>query len=111
MFVERLSVDAHIGVHAHERGRAQPLLVDIEAELAAGRIDGLADTVDYERIASRARQIAGAGHVDLVEEYAERLARALLEDVRVQRVRIRVAKPRALQGAEAAGCEAEFTRE
>jgi dihydroneopterin aldolase len=110
VFVERLAVDAEIGVYSHERGRAQPLSIDVEVELAAGRIEGLADTLNYERIAERARAVAEGGHVDLVEEYAELLARALFEDKRVLSVRIRVRKPHAIAGAEAAGCEAVFTR-
>ena len=111
VFIERLAVDAFIGVHAYERGRSQRLTVDVEVELAAGRVERLPDTLDYDRIAERARAIAGADHVDLVEDYAERLGRALFEDPRVLKVRIRVRKPRAIEGAEAAGCEAVYARE
>jgi dihydroneopterin aldolase len=105
VFVRGLKIDAQIGVYAHERGRAQPLIVDVELELGEQRIDALADTVNYERIAMRAREVAAAGHVDLVEEYADRLARACLDDPRVRRVRVRVEKPQAIEGAQAAGCE------
>lgn len=111
VFLERLKVDAFIGVHAHERGQTQPLLVDVEAVLAPGRMERLSDTLNYETIAARAREIAAVDHVDLVEDYAERLGRTLLLDPRVLEVRVRVRKPRAIEGAEAAGCEASFTRE
>jgi dihydroneopterin aldolase len=110
VFVRALRIDAFIGVHAHERGRAQPLVVDVELELGEGRIERLADTVNYETVVERARAIAASGHVDLVEEYAERLAAGCLDDPRVLSVRVRVEKPEALGGAEAAGCEVVFAR-
>lgn len=110
VFVKRLKVDAEIGVYAHEKGRAQPLVVDVELELGEQRVDRFADTVNYETVAEQARAVAAAGHVDLVEEYADRLARACLDDPRVRSVRVRVEKPEAIPGAEAAGCEVALVR-
>jgi dihydroneopterin aldolase len=110
VFVRGLKIDAYIGVHAHEKGRAQPLIVDVEIELADPRVDRLSDTIDYETVVSAARAVAASGHVDLVEEYAERLARAVMADPRARRVRVRVDKPQALPGADAAGCEVLFER-
>src|SRR3569623_777637 len=74
-------------------------------KLGDQRIEVLADTVNYERISTRARDIAAEGHIELVEEYADRLARACLDDPRVRRVRVRDEQPEALAGAEAAGVE------
>jgi 7,8-dihydroneopterin aldolase/epimerase/oxygenase len=110
VFVRGLKIDAYIGVHAHEKGRAQPLIVDVEIELADPRVDRLSDTIDYETVVEAARAVAASGHVDLVEEYAERLARACLSNPLARRVRVRIDKPQALPGAEAAGCEAVFER-
>lgn len=110
VFVRGLKVDAFIGVYAHEKGRTQPLIVDAELELHDAPVETLADTVNYERVAEAARAIAAAGHVDLVEDYAERLARVCLQDARVAAVRVRVDKPEALPGADAAGCEVRFRR-
>ncbi|MBS0297863.1 MAG: dihydroneopterin aldolase [Proteobacteria bacterium] len=110
VFVRGLKIAAEIGVHPHERGRAQPLVVDVELSLFPRRIDTLADTVNYERIVTRARAIAAEGHIELVEDYVDRLARACLDDPRVRRVRVRVEKPEALAGAEAAGVETVLTR-
>ena len=110
VFVRGLKIDAYIGVHAHEKGRAQPLIVDVEIELADPRVDRLSDTIDYETVVEAARAVAASGHVDLVEEYAERLGRACLADPRALRVKVRIDKPQALPGADAAGCEAVFER-
>lgn len=110
VFVRGLKVEAHIGVHAHERGRSQPLIIEVEIALENPRVESLADTVNYERVVEIAHALAARGHIDLVEEYAERVGAALLEDPKVARVRVRIDKPLALEPAEAAGCEAVFVR-
>jgi dihydroneopterin aldolase len=111
VFVRGLRIDTSIGVYAHERGRLQPVIVDVELEVEDRRIEGIADTVDYGQVAEWARRTAEVGHVDLVEQYAERLGRACLDDPRVLSVKVRVDKPEALRGAQGAGCEATFVRD
>ncbi len=106
-----LRVEAEIGVHEHEYGRRQPLLIDVELDLAAQSCEHIADTVNYETVTDQARQLAAGGHVKLIETFAERLARALMRDERVTRTRVRVEKPEALAPmAEAAGVEVVLTR-
>lgn len=106
VFVRGLTVDAHIGLHAHEHGRAQPLIFDVEMELEGGGWRTIAETVNYERVGEHARAIAAAGHVLLVETFAYRLAEACLAEPRVARVTVRVEKPLALAPhATAAGVE------
>ena len=112
VFVRGLTVDAEIGVYAHEHGRSQPLVADVELDVAVmGAWDRLADTINYETIVASARAIAAEGHFQLVEAFADRLARACLADERVTRVRVRVEKPMALAPqAEAAGAEIVLVR-
>lgn len=110
VLVRGLEVQAAIGVHAHEHGRLQPLVVDVELDLGAGPIHRLSDTLDYEGVARVARQLAGGEHIALVETFAERLALACLEDARVLAVKVRVEKPGAIPGAAAAGCEVAYSR-
>ena len=111
VFVRALSVDAEIGVYDHEHGRKQPLIVDVELTLAPARIEHIADTVNYEAVVARAQELAASGHFKLVETFADRLARALLADPRLTRVRVRVEKPEALAPhAEAAGVELVLER-
>ena len=111
IFVTGLKVEAEIGVYAHEKGRAQPLIVDVELDVPAAGIERLADTVNYEMVGEAARAIVAEGHIGLVEAFAERLARACLEDSRVMRARVRVEKPLALAPhAAAAGVEITVVR-
>jgi len=105
VFVRALRLDTEIGLYPHERGRSQPLFIDIELELAPHPVGGIGDTVNYETLASKARALAAEGHVELVETFAERLVAGCLEDPRALSARVRIEKPEALPGAAAAGVE------
>lgn len=110
VFLRGLRIDAEIGLYPHERERRQPLLVDIAVDVEPVEVRRFRDTVDYDRLADAARTLAAAGHVDLVETYAQDLARACLTDPRVLRVSVRVEKPDAVPDAAAAGVEVTLER-
>ncbi len=110
VFMRGLRLEAEIGVHPHERGRTQPLVVDIEADLAPGEVRGIGDTLNYETLSSLARALAGRGHIELVETYAQELAAAVLRNSAALRVRVRVEKPQALEDAAAGGVEVALAR-
>ncbi len=105
VFVEGLALDAEIGLYEHERGHTQPLSVDIELALTPAIAHGLHGTVNYETLAAKTRALAASGHIELVETFAERLAADCLDHPRALRVRVRVRKPQAIAGADAAGVE------
>ena len=111
VFVRGLQLDAEIGVYDHEYGRHQPLVVDVELDISPSAWDRLADTINYETIATKAKAVAAEGHFQLVEAFAEQLARACLADERVSRARVRIEKPTALAPvAAAAGAEIVLVR-
>ena len=111
VFVRGLKVEAEVGVYAHEHGRRQPLVIDVELDVAATTGDNITGTVTYETVAAKAQAVAAHGHLKLIETFAERLARACLEDSRVSRARVRVEKPEALAPhAAAGGAEITLTR-
>ncbi len=112
VFVTGLKVQAQIGVYRHEIGRVQPLVLDVELDVPTAGADRLAETLNYETILASAREIAGGGHIDLVETFAQRLAQACLADERVSKARVRVEKPLALApDAVAAGVEITVVRD
>ena len=110
VFVRGLTVQAGIGIYDHEHGRLQTLVIDVTLDLGTQAVERLADTVNYEQVAEAARAIVAEGHVGLVETFAERLALDCLKDPRVRRATVRIDKPGALDGAEAAGCEVVYGR-
>lgn len=110
VFVRGLRLDAEIGLYAHERGRRQPVVIDVELALDPRPTRHLRDTFNYEAVVKAARAIAEGGHVELVETFAHRLAAACLEHGGVRRAVVRVAKPEALPDADGAGAEVTLAR-
>jgi dihydroneopterin aldolase len=108
VFVTGVEVQAEIGVYRHEIGRVQPLKVDVELDVPTAGAERLADTLNYETILAAAQGVAAQGHIELVETFAERLARACLADPRVTKARVRVEKPLAL-APHAVGAGVEIT--
>jgi dihydroneopterin aldolase len=110
LFVRGLRVEAEIGVNAHERGRSQTLLVDLDIVVAPVRVDRIGATFDYDKVLGLIGAVTAAGHVDLVETFAKLIGQALLANEPVRRVTIRITKPSALaQAASAVGVELRLT--
>jgi len=112
VFIRNLEVLAQIGVHGHEKGKMQPVRinVDLAVEDAAIIEDRLDQVVDYGAITRKIRGLIGKGHINLAETMAERIAAVCFEDARVKTARVRVEKLHALPGAESAGVEIERRR-
>ncbi|MFN4178381.1 dihydroneopterin aldolase [Phenylobacterium sp.] len=108
VFVRGIQLMAEVGLYAHERGRRQPLILDVELDIGFSGVEHLSDTVNYETIVQAAQSLADEGHVELVELFAERLAQRCLADPRVTRARVRLEKPEAL-APHAAGAGVEIT--
>lgn len=110
VFLRGLELSALIGVYPHERQSAQRLRVDLDlwVQRSGGPLDDRLDqVVDYEKVATGVRRLVGAQHTNLVETLAERIAEWCLSDPRVARVRVRVAKPDALEQVADVGVEIE----
>ncbi len=110
VFVRDLVVEAGIGVHDHERGRLQTLVINVALELSPGPVEHLADTLNYEDVARLSRELVAEGHVGLVETFAERLGQRLMADPVVTGVTVRIGKPGCLADATEAGCEITLSR-
>jgi dihydroneopterin aldolase len=110
VFVRGLLIEAEIGLNPDERGRRQPLIIDVTLKLEPRAPQHLRDTVNYERIVDAARTISDGGHVELVETFALRLAEACLAFGGVGEATVRIEKPQALKVAEAAGAEVRLKR-
>ncbi|MDR3526113.1 MAG: dihydroneopterin aldolase [Rhizomicrobium sp.] len=111
VFIRNLELAAEIGIHGHEQGKTQPIRLNVDLMVDDNPVleDKLDYVVDYGAITKRIRALVGAGHVNLAETLAERIAALCLEDKRVKKARVMVEKREALRGAESAGVE--ITRE
>jgi len=87
--------DARVGIYPHERDRPQTIEVDVSLWAAispAALSERIADTIDYDSVASFVQQVTLARHYALVESLCERLAAALMEHFDVSRVSVEVHK-------------------
>ena len=117
MFIRDLVLTASIGVHAHEHTAPQRVRINVDLAItddgaaktsrAAVGQDDLGRVVDYEALVNRIRAMVAAGHVQLVETLAERLAEACLADDRILIARVRVEKLDIFADATSAGVEVE----
>ncbi len=112
VFIRNLEVHAQIGIYTHEYGKVQPVRinVDLAVEDAVKIDDKLDQVVDYAEITQSIRELIAAGHINLIETMAERIAELCFVDARVKTARVRVEKLHALPGAESAGVEIERVR-
>ncbi|HAF42253.1 MAG TPA: dihydroneopterin aldolase [Sphingobium sp.] len=93
--VRDLPLLADIGINPDEIGRRQPLVISVELLLSADRVDGIAETVDYRRVAQAAEDLALV-HIPLIETFAQRLGERCLDFSMVVEARVSVDKPFAL---------------
>jgi dihydroneopterin aldolase len=78
LFVRGLQIEAEIGVHPHERGRSQTLLLDLDIVVAPVRTDRISATFVYDKVLGLVNAVTAAGHIDLVETFAKLIGQALL---------------------------------
>lgn len=112
--IRDLILSMSIGVHDFER--AAPQRVSVSVALALDYPDGgFADAqyrkvFCYETLVGRIRELAAAGHVILVETFAERIADLALEDRRVISVTVTVEKCAVLDDCAGVGATIEKFR-
>jgi 7,8-dihydroneopterin aldolase/epimerase/oxygenase len=81
--------DALVGILEQERLAEQPIEVDLTVEVADGE-----EVIDYRALHAAASSVFAAGHIDYLEEIADRIADgALAHSARVRSVRVAVRKP------------------
>ena len=110
VFVRDLQLDANIGVYRREKGQLQPVRInlDLTVEETEGEVDDkLENVVDYGAVVEAIKAILAAGHLNLVETLAERIAAHCLTDKRVKVARVRIEKLEVVPEAESVGVEIE----
>jgi 7,8-dihydroneopterin aldolase/epimerase/oxygenase len=106
IFISALAVDAVIGIYDWERKVKQHLEIDLELWMdlrAAAKSDAIEDTLNYKSVAKRVLGFVEASSFRLVEALAGEIARIVLEEFKVARVRFTVHKPGAIRHSKDVG--------
>ena len=93
--IRDLRVEALIGIHRRERHVLQTVSVDLEIGVPGATVfasDKVADTIDYEQVALRIKALAASGHFRLVETFADRIARMLIDELGAPWAKVSAAK-------------------
>lgn len=114
IFLTGLSAEAVIGIFDWEREVRQRVEIDLEMVVdiaAAARSDSVDDTLNYKTVAKRVLGYVEESRFQLVESLAESVARLVLGEFPVERVRVTVHKPGAIRHARDVGVIIERGRQ
>lgn len=106
IFLRGLRVDCIIGFIDWERQLRQTLEIDLEFPVDCARAaerDAVEDSTDYKQVAKRVLQFVQASEFRLVETLAHRLAMLLIEEFRLEWLRITINKPGAIRHSRDVG--------
>jgi dihydroneopterin aldolase len=109
-----LRVEASIGIHKRERHVRQTLSIDLDIGLPGTAVfssDKVADTIDYEQVSLRIRDLAASQHFRLVETVAERVAALLMKDMGAPWCKVSVSKLGILANVKLVGVTIERGRQ
>ena len=101
-----MSFHTLVGVLPHEREHPQPLEIDLTAWVRRAGV-----VVDYRRLYAAVRSATEVPSLFYLEELAESIAKRVLQEDAVQRVRIAVRKPHAAVGGPLAYAQVAVTRD
>ena len=104
---------ANIGIRAREREEKQHIRISVDLVAGPGHEfpgEERRRVINYEKVVAAIRQIVRAGHHDLCEGLAARIADACFADNRVERVRVWVEKLDVFPEADGVGAMLERAR-
>jgi FolB domain-containing protein len=114
IFIKDLLVRSIIGINPEERIKKQDILINmiLFADIRqAARSDDIDDAVNYKAITKRVIEHVENSSDFLVEKLVSDIARIVLTEFDLEKVRVRVEKPGALRFAQSVGIEIERRRQ
>lgn len=114
IIIRDLLVRSIIGINPEERIKKQDILINmiLFADIrAAAQSDDIIDAVNYKAITKRVIEHVENSSDYLVEKLVSDIARIVLTEFDVRKVRVRVEKPGALRFAQSVGIEIERSYE
>lgn len=113
IIIKDLLLRGIIGINPEERVKQQDILINmvIYADIRQAAVsDNIEDAVDYKSITKRVISHVEASSDFLVEKLVSDLARMVIKEFNVEKVRVRLEKPGALRFADSVGIEIVRTK-
>ena len=82
IFVEGLQVDARVGIYPREQLARQAVEINLTFGVpeAAAERDHIADTIDYDKVITRIREILAERHFNLLETLGEFIVKLMFDE-------------------------------
>ncbi len=113
VFINSLTHEMFIGILPEEHDKKQPVVINIEMtethKTSTGSRSG-DEFVDYRKVKEIIEEISGKGHIELLETFAELIARECLDSLNIEDIKVRLEKKGILKNSEGAGVEILRTR-
>ena len=112
IFLNRLNIDAVIGIWEWERSVKQTVRIDLEIGTDARAVaitDSIEGALNYRDVAKRLISFVGSSAFFMVETLAESVAQIIITEFEVPWVKVSVSKPGAGRGSEDVGIMIERT--
>ncbi len=113
IFVEGLQIEASVGIYEREKRARQPIELNLTFGVpdAAAQHDDIADTIDYDRVVERIRNVLADRHFNLLEALGEFIVELLLSEFGAPWVRVSIAKMGVMRGVRRVGVFIERGRD
>lgn len=114
IFFRNFLVDMHMGVHAHEKGRTQPVRINMVLYLRADivpKTDSIAEVFNYDRIHGGVQELIAGRHINLQETLVGEIAAMCLGFAEVLAVRVATEKTDIYPDCDGVGYELVRVRE
>ena len=108
IFFRNLQVNMHMGVHENEKGRTQPVRINIVLYMQAGLVpvnDSIAEVFNYDRIHSGVQALIEGRHINPQETLVGEMAAMCLEFSEVLAVRVSTEKADIFPDCDGVGYE------
>lgn len=106
IFIRQLKVSAQIGILPWERENRQDIFLDVDIAVDANQIaqtDDINHTVDYAKVRDCISQFIAQRRFNLLEALGHKVADLLIENFKIQWLRLTVSKPQAFEDDTLAG--------
>jgi FolB domain-containing protein len=114
IIIKDLLLRGIIGINPDERVKKQDILLNmvLYSDIRrAAESDDIADAANYKAISKRVMEYVESSEHMLVERLVTEIARLILTEYPISRVRVRVEKPGALRFAQSVGIEIDRRRD
>jgi len=111
--IRDLRVEVLIGIYKRERYVPQTVSVDLDIGIPGAAVfasDKVADTIDYAQVTLKLKALGASQHFRLVETFAERIAKLLIDDFKAPWVKVTASKVAVLPNAKFVGVAIERGR-